>query len=278
MKMKALSPLVTLTSVLGVMASQTTWAEDYTVQLKLGAFAQSTDATVSAARAGESGTDLSLSTLGHDDSNTNFWLSATWQFSERWQLWGNMSSFDSQGSINRNFYFEFGDLDIPTDIESVDGDMSVNSDFNADLYILNLGYELYQSSSVKIDAGLGLHVVQFGLDIDVDLTANDYSESLGSESSDVTAPLPNIVLFGQWTPAQHLTFSSTMGWLSLNYEDYEGDLLALELEVDYALTHNFGIGAGYRYIDYGVTKHGERLTSSFDSLFKGPTVYAVARF
>ena len=99
-----------MTLVLGTSAPA--WAQDPTVQLKLGAFAQTTDATVSSGN-DTGGTDLSLQTLGHDDSQTNFWVSGKWQFAERWQLWGNISQFDSEGSIDRNFYFEFGDLDIP---------------------------------------------------------------------------------------------------------------------------------------------------------------------
>ncbi|MCP8899127.1 outer membrane beta-barrel protein [Gilvimarinus xylanilyticus] len=264
-----------MTLVLGTSAPA--WAQDPTVQLKLGAFAQTTDATVSSGN-DTGGTDLSLQTLGHDDSQTNFWVSGKWQFAERWQLWGNISQFDSEGSVDENFYFEFGDLDIPADIDSVEGELNIDSTFNADLYIVNLGYELYQSPALKIDAGLGIHVVEFGLSMDVELQANDRTESLGSESSEVTAPLPNIVLFGQWNITERIEASTTLGWLSLNYDDYDGELTALELEIDYALTDHFGIGAGYRYIDYGVTKHGERLTSSFDSLFEGPTVYAVMRF
>ncbi|WP_020210848.1 hypothetical protein [Gilvimarinus chinensis] len=276
---KTLQPLISLTAFfVTALLSSTAGADDTNIELKLGAFAQTTDATVSAARDGGEGTDLSLQTLGHNDSETNFWFSGTWQFSERWQLWGNISQFDSQGSIDRNFYFEFGDIDIPTDIESVDGNLQVDSTFNADLYILNLGYQLYKTETVKIDAGLGVHVVKFGMDIDATLLANEQSESLGSESSDVTAPLPNIVLFGQWNVTNRIEVSSTVGWLSLDYDDYEGDLTALEVEIDYALTSNLGLGAGYRYIDYGLTKHGDRLTSSFDSLFEGPTVYAVMRF
>ncbi len=163
---------------------------------------------MSAARDGGSGTDLSLQTLGHDDSQTNVWFSGKWQFSENWQLWGNISQFDGEGSIERNFYFEFGDIDIPTDIEAVDGNLRVDSTFNADLYIINLGYQFYKTDTVKIDAGLGIHVVEFGMDIDATLLANDLSESLGSESSDVTAPLPNIVLFGQWDITDRIEVSS----------------------------------------------------------------------
>lgn len=260
------------------LLAMTVQAQDPSVQIKLGAFAQTTEATVSASRDQGTGTDLSLQSLGHDDSQTNVWASAKWQFNERWQLWGNVSQFDSKGDIDRNFYFEFGDIDVPSDIESVEGTLNVDSHFNADLYIVNLGYELYQSPRVKIDAGLGIHVVDFGLDMDVALTANNLTESLGSESSDVTAPLPNLVLFGQWELSEKLEISSPLGWLSLDYDDYDGELTALELDIDYALTPHFGLGAGYRFIDYRVTKTGERLTSSFESLFQGPTLYAVACF
>ncbi|UTF61341.1 DUF481 domain-containing protein [Gilvimarinus sp. DA14] len=270
--------LCTLAAATGLAASASTWAEEPSVQLKLGAFAQTTDATVSSAREGQAGTDLNLQTLGHDDSQTNFWFSGKWQFAERWQLWGNISQFDSEGTVDADFHVEFGDLDLPTDIDSLDGNVQLDSKFNADLYIINLGYQLYQSDSIKLDAGLGVHVVKFGMEIDATLIANERTESLGSESSDVTAPLPNIVLFGQWHLTERIEVSSTLGWLSLNYDDYDGELTAIELEIDYALTDSFGLGAGYRYIDYGVTKNGDYLTSSFDSLFEGPTVYAVMRF
>jgi hypothetical protein len=258
----------------------TAYADDSTLQFKFGAFQQNTDVTVASGinDNSEPGTELSLEDLGHDNTDTNPWFSATWQLSENWQLWGNYSSFSSGADTAIDFSFDFGDLDIPQDIDELEGTLMTRSDFDANVYVVNLGYNLYQSPSTEVDLGLGLHVVDMAMTIDARVETEEATREIGTGKSDVSAPLPNVVLFASHDLGSRWTLSSTLGWLSLKYDEYDGSLTAADVEIDYTLTSHIGIGAGYRWVDYSVTQTKPKVTNSFDANFSGPTAYVSVRF
>lgn len=267
-------------SLLTLSLAGTAYADTPTWQFKVGGFHQYTDITIASGINDNDrpGTELSLEDLGHNESDTNPWFSATWQMSENWQLWGNYSSFSSNADTAVDFAFEFGDLDIPQDIDDIEGTLMTRSEYDADLYVINLGYNLYQSSATKVDLGLGLHVVDMAMTIDARVETDGATRDIGTGKSSVSAPLPNIVLFASHDLSSRWKVSSTLGWLSLKYDEYDGRLTAADVELDYAITPNIGLGAGYRWVDYSLTQNKPRVTNSFEATFSGPTVYLTGRF
>lgn len=266
--------ILTLTLAGAAQADSPAW------QFKVGGFHQYTDISIASGINDNDrpGTELSLEDLGHNESDTNPWFSATWQISENWQLWGNYSSFTSSADTVVDFAFEFGDLDIPQNIDDIEGTLMARSEYEAKLYVINLGYNLYQSTTTKVDLGLGLHLIDMGMSIDARTVTDNATREIGTGTSSVSAPLPNIVLFASHDLSSRWKVSSTLGWLSLKYDEYDGGLTAADVELDYAITPHIGLGAGYRWVDYDLTQTKPRLTNSFDATFSGPTVYVTGRF
>lgn len=272
--------IASLATLVYLAMTTTAYAQSPTVQFKFGAFQQNTNVTIVSGgnSTDQSGTELTLDDLGHDDTDTNPWFSATWQLSENWQLWSNYSSFSSSADTAIDFSFDFDDLDIPEDINELEGTLMTRSDYAAKLYVINLGYNLYQSPTTKVDLGLGLHIVDMAMTIDARVATDAATRDIGTGHSDVSAPLPNVVLFASHDLSANWRLSSTLGWLSLKYDEYDGSLTAADVELDYALTSHIGVGAGYRWVDYRLRETKPKLTNSFDATFSGPSAYVSVRF
>ena len=53
------------------------------------------------------------------------------------------------------------------------------------------------------------------------------------EESSVLAPLPSLSLVGGYKMADNVYVEGRVGWLSLTYDKYEGDLLSLRLAAEW---------------------------------------------
>jgi hypothetical protein len=86
------------------------------------------------------------------------------------------------------------------------------------------------------------------------------------------------MFFGSYALNMEWAVSGSVGWMSLNYEDYQGDLLRANAVIDYRPFRNFGLGLGYNFSELDVV-HEKRLhTDSFDMDFSGPILYIKAGF
>jgi len=66
--------------------------------------------------------------------------------------------------------------------------------------------------------------------------------------------------------------------MSLNYENYQGDLLRANAVIDYRPFENFGLGLGYNFSELNVTREQRLHSESFDMDFSGPILYLKAGF
>ena len=99
------------------------------------------------------------------------------------------------------------------------------------------------------------------------------ANAIGEEQQDVTAPLPVLSFYGQFALTERWAIGARLDRFSLSYENYEGSLTAIGIDVSYQPFRHVGFGVGYRslFIDVEAEKSGRTL--KVDQSFQGPLVF-----
>jgi hypothetical protein len=215
---------------------------------------------------------IDLKTLGVDDDYTSPYFNFIWRPTRRFQTM--LSYFGTRNSGTRVL-----DADITFDDVTFPADTSLHTEFEFDVYLVNLGYSVFRTERLNLGVGGGVHVVDIEVSFEGrgqvgDGPSIDFAEA----NEDVLAPVPNLVAYGGYAFSPRLALQGGLGWLSLSYGKYDGRLLTLSGSLEYRFHKNFGIGAGYRYFDLELDIDGSNFDHSIDLNIDGPFVYAVAGF
>lgn len=202
-------------------------------------------------------------TLGVERSKTVPAAFARWRLGERWRVEAEYFKIDRGGERVVDRDIQWGENTYP-----VNANVTTKFDF-FDLRV-SAGYSFFRTRDKELGAGLGLHVAGY----DVGLTAN----AIGTEEQDITAPLPVISLYGQFALTDRWAVSARLDRFSLSYENYDGSLGAIGLDVLYQPFRNVGFGAGYRglFISAEVEKSARKL--KVEQTFHGPLLFMTASF
>lgn len=66
--------------------------------------------------------------------------------------------------------------------------------------------------------------------------------------------------------------------MSLRYDHYDGSLVNWMAAVDWRFAKNWGVGLGYRFVDYKLESSASDLHGSVNYRFKGPAFFVNAAF
>jgi hypothetical protein len=153
----------------------------------------------------------------------------------------------------------------------------VNSTFNSDVYRLTGGWSFYHTPVAEAGVSLGLHTTNFKLALSGQGTGPAGFSTQG-ESRTVLVPLPTLGLFGSFQMAPQWWLNGRVDWLSLTYEQYHGQLTNLVAQADWRFHPNWGVGLGYRYVNYQVSSHTEHFHGEATYEFSGPTIFLTGAF
>ena len=210
--------------------------------------------------------------LGIDESNSSFFLQYQWRFRDNWSLRAFYTNMEADGSKTASTDFNWDGREFEAGLE-------LSSEFAVDTYLLAVDYTFVSNDKTELGLGFGLHAFDIDTTIEAILTVDD---STGVEegrrrvvrnNSELLAPLPNIRAFGRYAFTPKWSVEGAIGWLSANYEDYEGDYLFLTLLTEYRFTDRFGIGLTYQISEIDVTHDKKRGSDSFDIDQYGPAIF-----
>jgi len=211
---------------------------------------------------------IDIGASGADTTVTSFWGNVIWQAPERWSL--GFSYFEAQAQTQRilGSDFSFGDLTIPAGT-------GVTAEFTTDFYVLNGYYDFYQAPGRSAGIGLGL----YGLELDISLATQVGGQPGGeSESADTLAPLPTISAYYKHAFNDKWAVLADIGWLSANIDDYDGEVFAARVSLDYWINDNWGLGAGYTYVDVDLTVDGRVFDQHYEVQYDSYFFYATFGF
>ena len=233
--------------------------------LQLGAYFPKVETTAylnSTTRA--RGTDISFEDdLGLDDRKGTFSVLGSVRLGERWKIEAEYLSLDRDSSRSISRTLNWGDRTYT--LGTV-----VGGEFDSNIYRLSAGYSFVKNNQVELGAVLGLHVTDFKLSLN--------ASGVGGQTGDALAPLPTVGLYGAYAVTPRWLLSGRLDYFSLNYNDYDGQLVNFNVGVDYRFTRNFGIGLGYRHVDYDVTVSKNKYNGGINYKFSGPLLYVVGSF
>jgi len=237
----------------------------------LGGYKQKADAEFYANPDNHDRAKLSLGDLGVDDTDTSFMLEYRYRFSEKWLFAVSSYRFETSGTIEAKRDFEYDDVPF-------EAGASLDTGLDVDTYMIEALYSVYKTDRAEIMVGGGLHMFDFNASLQASAFVGDQERGGSRASDDILAPLPNLRAQGFYALSPKWGLVMTMGWLSANYEDYDGSFAYIHARTMYRFVQGFSVGVGYQYLDVDLTvdrSHGE---AGFDIEFKGPAAYLAYSF
>ncbi len=234
--------------------------------LTLGAYDLESDTKIGSHRDGSDSGDIDLDDLGVDKDYVSWMLGYRWRFAERWALVLGANTYDVDGEAEVSKSFEYEGT-------SFEAGLKLESDFSVDSYIVDVLYSVYKSDRAELMLGGGLHVLDFDISFKGTAFIGEESGSKTVSADDLLAPLPNLRAMGFYAFSPKWSVQSTLGWMSVNIDNWDGDYAFLNLRTDYRFTERFGVGVGYQITDVDVTYASKRFEHTYDIQYDGPTLY-----
>ena len=239
---------------------------DSTHNIILGGFRQKADVSFYANPDELGRATLNLGDLGIDDTDTSYMLEYRYRLGEKWLFAVGTFQFGTSGTLEGKRDFNFGG-------EEFEAGASLDTTMDVDTYMVEAMYKVYASDRAEILVGGGLHMFDFSVSIKSTVFVDDRERAGSSASDDILAPLPNLRAQGFYALSPKWGVHVTLGWLSANYEDYDGSFAYLHARTMYRFTERFGVGVGYQYIDTDLSHDRDRGEIGFDIQFDGPAAY-----
>jgi hypothetical protein len=242
--------------------------------LKGGIVHHSVSGDFSYQKDGDNSKHVDLEDLGLDESVNTPVIDVRLRLGKRLSLNSGYFGYHEDAKQKSPFDYEFGDITIPVGAIT-------DSEIDLDVYFVNLGYSVYSTANTEVGLGIGIHGADFSLDISAETDPGNLPiepEYLGHAREDFLAPLPNLYFFASRALMDNLLLHLTGGWMSLTYDDYDGNLYFFRATLDYRIKKHFGIGGGYSYYNVDVEYEPDHKTETYDVEFSGPMAYLILGF
>lgn len=269
-----ITPTGRLSTAIVALLAASVWASDATgadsrerFNLQAGALFFDADGDFSSVREGWPTFSVSLDDIGIDTKDESFIGSFTWNMGDRWVLRFDTFGFDSSGSrtSTRDFTYDDTTVTIGTSLEG---------GVDLEIYMLNIGYRIIDTDRWDVGAGLGAHYIRLDFGFEATLSANgDNVTVIGEEETKEEFPVPNLYAWTNYRVNDRLALTLSGGWLSANYDNYDGELYFLRTALELGITDRFGMGAGYWISNFDVERETSRRTERYDVDLPGPYAY-----
>jgi len=198
------------------------------------------------------------------------YLALGMRLGEKWRMEFEYYKLDRSGSKVLDRDIDWGDVTYPVGIE-------IESQFNTTVYRLTGGYSFHKTATSEAGIGFGFHVTDFETSLS--------GQGLGPgglafqrEARDALVPLPTLGLYGGFQVAPQVYVRGRVDYLTLEYNEYDGSLVNWMAAIDWRVHPNFGVGIGYRYVDYKLNASKADFVGEINYKFRGPTLYLQGAF
>lgn len=235
-------------------------------RLTLGGFWQESEASLTANREPLEPTAVDLAAMGLKDRDTTWMVEYRFRKNPRWQYSASLYRYRQSADLTAEKAFNFDGIEVEVG-------SALETSLTIDTYIFDAMYTLRRTQHSELAIGGGFHV------LDNDVIVNSRRRVNGNETAEIergraalVAPLPNFraTYFHAFSPK--LSLMATAGWLSLSYEQYDGDFRYLRLKAEYLLTDALGVSAGFQFASIDAQENLDRGYNRFDVEFSGVTV------
>jgi len=223
----------------------------------------STSAELDSATLG-AGTNINFEqALGMETTKTVPEAFLRYRLTDRWRFDGEYFALDRTGNRTLDQDVHWGDVVFPVNTQ-------VQSKFNFQDIRISAGYSFFRTTDKEVGVGLGFHVTSY----DASIGAN----GIGNEAKKVTAPLPVLSGYGQFALTDTWAIGARLDRFSMKYDQYEGSITSMGVDLMYQPVRHFGLGVAYRSLFIKLTATGSDLTGTFDQTFQGPLFFVNGSF
>lgn len=188
-----------------------------------------------------------------------------------WRVTGEFYRLDRRRTAILDEEVEFDGVTYPVDAE-------VRARFGSDIYRLNAGYSVVNTSKLELGASLGVHVTSFVVGLEGVGSVGGNVASLEARRRRVLAPLPTLGIYAEWRPGPGWLVAAKADALSLKLDDIEGRLLNLQASASYEVIPGLAIGASWRRVRYRLDVNRDDWTGRLRYRFDGPAAFLEWRF
>jgi hypothetical protein len=216
------------------------FAGDETFSLKLGGLIIGEQSTEVSLGRNAASVVLNLEDLsGMESENEVFRLDSYYRFNDRHRVEFSYYSLNSSGSKQTTKDIEWGDSGI------IQAGAAVSAHFDVDMYKVNYTYSVYRTDKIEFGIGAGLHITGIDVGLNAQGTIDGVPSDTYNENSNVTAPLPVLGFRFSYDITSDLAANFNYDIFAIKVGDYKGNIQNTTLTIDYDITKNFGIGAGF---------------------------------
>jgi len=188
---------------------------------------------------------------------------ARWRIGQKWRIEAEYFQLNRTWTKVIDRDIQWGDTVYPVNA-------SVSSKFDFSDMRISAGYSFFRRPDKEVGVGFGFHVAQY----DVSLS----SPGRNTEATAVTAPLPVFSVYSQFALTQRWALAARMDRFVLHYQDFNGSLTGLGLDIMYQPFRNVGFGLGTRALALDASASKDGRTASFRQNFQGPTLFVNVSF
>lgn len=238
----------------------------------VGAAYQKADAELRATVGDLPERSVDLDDLALGDEDWSWALEWRWRFTPRWILVALAYQYDQEGNRTAQRDFNF-------DGKEFQAGASLDTELQLNTYILDVMYSVYSTDRTEVFIGGGIHAIDLEASISGRAFVGDQERQNTTGSSELLAPLPNFRAQVFHSMGNRWGLSVAMGWLSANYEDYDGSFAYIHPRIGYAFAERWAFTVGYQYVDVDLThEKSDNREAEFNMDFQGPTVLLNYRF
>jgi hypothetical protein len=201
--------------------------------------------------------------IGLPENNVIGLFDARWYFAKRWRLEVEYFKLDRDNEKEVQRVIDWGNLNIP--ITAV-----AKGTFNMEDFRVSVGYSFFRTKDKEVGIGLGAHVAK--------LEAGLSTRNFGSDFASQTAPLPFFTLYARMAMTDRWLLSFRVDRLSLDTGDIDGKVFSSGLDVTYQPWQHFGIGLGFRDINFQVSSVSTDWRGKAQIQQSGPVLFLAGSF
>jgi hypothetical protein len=230
-------------------------------RFSLGGFrAESTTEARLSTASGGTGVDVNFEDmLGLDKIRLIGEASLYWRFTERWRVDLGYWNLNRHGTRTLEQDVNWGGNTYPIGT-TVDSKYKI-SDLRA-----AVGYSFFRRPDKELGFGFGLH--RAGIETSLD------AAGIGATNQNVTAPLPFLMLYGNFALTDTWALSLRSDWLSLSYDKYSGGIRATAVDFVYQPFAHWAFGFGVHSLTVKLDVNNPSSQLQTRLVFQGPAAFA----
>lgn len=185
---------------------------------------------------------------------------------ERWRIEAEYFELNRRGTRTLDQQISWGDQTYP-----VGATVDSRLDF-ADTRV-SAGYSFFKRQDKEVGIALGFHVARYDANL-----SGSVQNATRAQGAAITAPLPLLSVFGTFALTDQWSIGARLDRFSLSYDQYDGSITSMAMDLLYQPFRHLGFGLGYRslFVELEATKPS--WNGRIEQSYQGPTVYVTGSF